>query len=78
MFVVFVGKKQPRQVRKMPEIWNKTNLERDDIIFFNSAKSIYFEVLVSEFSMKSRPQSFNQVLVSKVMVLTTSLVGTVW
>jgi len=52
-------------------------LERDDIIFFNSAKSICFEVLVSEFSMKSRPQSFNKVLVSKVMVLTTSLVGTV-
>jgi len=33
LFVVFAGKKQPKQVRKMPENWKKIEVRSDDDIF---------------------------------------------
>ena len=44
LFVVFAGKKQPKPVEKMPEIWNKIRLRSDDGIKKTSAKSTNFEV----------------------------------
>jgi len=45
LFVVFGGKKQPKQVRKMPEIWKRFKLEVMTTVFFLIlAKSINFQV----------------------------------
>ena len=71
----------------MPEIWQKfekvwkfEKVRRDDDIFFNLGKMPKFwslglelQVSSSEFLMKSQSQNSNQVLVSEVTILTTSL-----
>jgi len=40
IFVVFAGKKQPKQVVKMPEIWKKIKLEVMTTLFKNFRKKI--------------------------------------
>jgi len=82
LFVVFAGKKQPKQFEKFQKL-EKIQLRSDDGIFFKiSVKCTNFEVSslglevqvsVSGFLMKSRSRSFNQASVSKVTVSTASL-----
>jgi len=78
-FVVFAGKKQPKHIGKMPEIWKKFKSEvMTTFSFFYLAKCTNFEVsslglgVFDEVSVSSR--NFNLVSVSKVTVSTTSLV----
>ena len=66
--VVSEGKKQPKQLRKTPEIRKKFQLRSGDDIFLKfSAYSTIFKCRfsVSVCLIKSRSRSFNQVLVSK-------------
>jgi len=60
LFVAFTGKKQPKQVHFFTKFRQNAQISKS-------------RVLASGFFMKSLSRSFNQVLVSKVMVLTTSL-----
>jgi len=60
LFVAFTGKKQPKQVHFLKKFRQNAQISKS-------------RVLASGFFMKSLSRSFNQVLVSKVMVLTTSL-----
>jgi len=64
LFVVFVGRKKTKKVRKMPEIWTKFNLQVMTT-FFMLAKSINSKFSLSECLMKvpSRSRSFNHGLV---------------
>ena len=65
LFVVFAGKKQPKHVGKMPEIWKKLKSEVMTTLFNKiSAKCTNFEVSVSNF--KSR------VLVSDFLIKSRS------
>ena len=56
LFVVFAGKKQPKHVRIMPEIWKKFKSEVMTTFFWISqnAQILKSRVSVSEFLMKSR------------------------
>jgi len=73
LFVVFVGKKQPKHVGKMPEVWKKFKSEVMTTFFLNFGKTHKFWSLESrsqtsivgvfdEVSVSSR--NFNQVSVS--------------
>ena len=86
MFVVFAGKKQPKNVGKMPEI-KKIQVRSDADIFSKmSAKCTNFDVssfgrelqvsslgVFDEVLLSVSSRNFNQVSVSKVTVSTTSL-----
>ena len=54
LFVVFVGKKQPKHVRKMPEIWKKFKSEVMMTFFLFQQNTQILKSRVSEFLMKSR------------------------
>jgi len=73
LFVVFAGKKQPKHVGKMPEIWTKFKSEVMTR-FFNkmSAKCTNCEVSVSVLNFKSRISEFLMKSRSRLEILTKS------
>jgi len=79
LFVVYAGKKQPKHVGEMPEIWKNSSqtwwhffkILTKCLNFEVSSLGFFDEVLVSVSS-----RNFNQVSVSKVTVATSSQVVT--